>query len=120
MLHIFLISLILQIGNSQRPDYFEGKIIYDVTYTDINPGIDEKYLNENMGEYMEKYISYDGFVEEYYSEEKLIHRTWFDAEKNTISSKFEAEDTLYWYNASDFHFNSTLEVFPEEYIIKKY
>jgi hypothetical protein len=122
---IFFASLILLISscnttNSTKKsmdDYFEGTILFDVTYKSNRPEISSEALKATQGAKLVFSVKDGNTRKDFYSSDgKLLRTSIFYRSENRIYSETMDSDTILTYNAnSSYHNTSVKKIKKEKY-----
>ncbi|MEL7228202.1 MAG: hypothetical protein AAGL17_26070, partial [Cyanobacteria bacterium J06576_12] len=121
-----LLTLLLLGGTSPRPfaekqqGYFEGQIVYSISYTSSQPGIDSERLKKALGSEMTLTFKKGSFKKEYRAPDSTLQSTRYLDLRREKSYLFRAgSDTIFWVDITKPDTKLTFIVLPDTTVLDK-
>ncbi len=120
-----ILSLFVSCGVQQTKligsddSYFEGIILFNITYEMKRPVASPEELEDILGKTMKYTFKEGNYLQEYFdTKEKLIQRRWFNMDTHLSYLEFIDSDTIYYYDPIETdHKLDMLEVLENEEIL---
>lgn len=88
---------------------FEGVITYQVEYSDVDERLPLEYLCSTRGDSMVSFMNEHGYISEFYCNQQIVQRRWYERDISSIFMQNQRDDTLYYYLANDPDLNIKIE-----------
>lgn len=127
VLSLFCLLILLLLGGAsshlfteRQQAYFEGQIVYFITYTSSQPGINIESLKDALGSEMRLTFKKGSYKKEYRApDDRLLSTRYLDLRREK-SYLFKAGlDTIFWFDITSPDTKLTFTVLPDTTVLNK-